>query len=170
VQSLRWWTWGVVYQVYSALLWPTHICLYYFRTIYAIREKFDKVNKGETNRSTSVCIVNNFFSSLARRSSGRVQDEKIVVSCINYFPCNHQFLIFANNNTIILLHTILNTIIHNVIHSVWPWARVKSIYFLCVSNLWILYLDFETDVFFRNIIVIIYLILLLRSFVWFYRT
>jgi len=127
--------------------------IYYIIFVQSIlREKFDKVNEGDKNRSTSVYLVYNFFSSLARRSS--VQEEKIVVNCINYSPFNHQFLIFANNTTIILRHTILNTIIYNVIHSVWPWARVKSIYFLRVSNLWILFLDFETDAFFRNLIVI----------------
>jgi len=58
------------------------------------------------------------------------------------------------------MHTILNTTMYNVIHSVWPWARVKSIYFLRVSNLWILYLDFEIDVFFRNIIVIYFIVIM----------
>lgn len=176
MQSLRWWTWGVVYadQVYSALLWPTHsLFIYYIIFVHSLlRENFDKVNEGEKNRWTSVYLVYFvFFIGPAAAAAAAFKRRRLLYSCINYSPCNHQFLIFANNNTFILLkHTILNTIINNVIHSVWPWARVKLIYFLRVSNLWILYLDFETDVLFRSIIFIYLILLWWSSVVCVYET
>lgn len=135
------------------------LCVHARCTVYSDRtrnELFFKLLKiliklsWEKNRSRSVHRLY-FFLVVFRPSVVIVETqyytESVDVIVITHFIITRCFVLFLPiiwHYMAVYLHTLART--HA--HFIWPWERVKSIYFRCVSNQWISNLDFETLVYF----------------------